>query len=989
MQKPHLVGASEFNLNKNAIAGLSQTATAAVPPNSFMSGGMAKELKSAKILQTLSCAVVGTVNPSGQYIAKIPCGYLVVANGNSTGSLTTPITASSESSPGPIVMDQYAAGLTDSACNFGNRDIFSDVLMSNVVYVTPNGAMSENSATLQAIIDWKNNQSGAPLPDTLYNAIDGPEPKQQFAEAIDPNQGYVGCTNYNSAPGDPNANSTCTTNLSKMCDVYQTNFTGGSDGAQLTNLTAIEYEKAEVIDARPLGIYSHTSKLATYSGGGVCTGMKNMPLDKIPYKAAIDFGVTATISNLLGPNSTFTNCANSSANATTIYNQFKQRLYEIYPSAQDSDIARVLSAELPMGSVKYIYFDPTTQNLVVTDAANVPSWINTNNVQPDGSTVIASSGPVDLLNTFVDMNGEQGFDSPWDCSAQTSATSEAIWTRSSGYNGLWCVPGASAFEDASPSPRSSRTSNIQTNKTKAAMARPASADKDYASERLKTFIDLPELPRYSGAGAIFMDGLKFPNDPLGQSVTMTFGVLEEAPQVNDWYKAALQQYQWTLSPFKTDPARGGYLIDATKGKYNVSLMVQSVTRKPYRTRIVLRLSVMTLSPGAMPLASALSKSQTNLLASIESMFEKEETISPELLSGLVTILESEPNNYRAHLLLGEYYEHLTLTDQAIEQYKLAAANAPNDPQALINLIKLQVRGGQLKAAGALVKEAKKRFPKDAQVNFWEGNFSFESDPNKAERDYLRAIHDNEQIVGLPTALAEIRLKQHRYMEAYLLASVDISHDKKFWTAYKIKGFAAFGMGNFREAVSLLSVAFDHFSGRSNSAKGLAMAALRSGRCDIGLEPALVNLGLTSSLTETSLEQKQLVIDLWRQVPLDEAREILARTEGLYGLPSNSSYHFAMGAVFDQLGLVPDAVLEYQRGLSVKPNYARGLYRLGRDLQIYYHRYTDALADYRLASRLAPSDGEISRSLDRLQIRLLGRGADLAWRLKDKLRKPSS
>jgi tetratricopeptide (TPR) repeat protein len=405
------------------------------------------------------------------------------------------------------------------------------------------------------------------------------------------------------------------------------------------------------------------------------------------------------------------------------------------------------------------------------------------------------------------------------------------------------------------------------------------------------------------------------------------------------------------------------------------------------TALVFSFGLTPFSLSGLNSAYALSPAQSNQLARIESAIEKEETISPELLLALESILESEPENYRAHLLLGEYYEHLSLKDQAMAQYKLAAAHAPNDTQAMINLIKLQVRSGQLQAAGVLVKEAKKRFPNDAQVDFWEGNFSFESDPNKAESAYLRAIHENEQIVGLPTALAEIRLKQRRYMEAYLLASVDISHDRKFWTAYKIKGFAAFGMGKFKEAVGLLSVAFDHLNGRAKSAKGLAMAALRSGQYSIGLEPALVHLALTSGLTETSFEQKQLVMNLWRHIPLEEARGILERTEGLYGLPENSSYHFAMGDVFDKLGLVSDAVQEYQRGLAIKPDFARGLFRLAYDLEVYYHRYNDALEDCRAAARLSPSDEEISQNLNRLELRLQERDTDLAWRLKDMLRRP--
>ena len=131
-------------------------------------------------------------------------------------------------------------------------------------------------------------------------------------------------------------------------------------------------------------------------------------------------------------------------------------------------------------------------------------------------------------------------------------------------------------------------SSTQT-KTKTGMPRPASADKDYAHEKLTTFVDLPDVPKYSGAGAIFIDGLKYPNDNFGQDVTMTFGVMEQALQVNDWYKAALQQYQWTLYPVKPDPsARDSYSVDAGKGKYNVNLIIKGVAQQPYRTRVVIR-----------------------------------------------------------------------------------------------------------------------------------------------------------------------------------------------------------------------------------------------------------------------------------------------------------------------------------------------------------------------------------------------------------------
>jgi len=154
---------------------------------------------------------------------------------------------------------------------------------------------------------------------------------------------------------------------------------------------------------------------------------------------------------------------------------------------------------------------------------------------------------------------------------------------------LTLVPVADAAENTAPTTLSAQTNHSVQSKTKGGMPRPASADKDYAHEKLTTFVDLPDVPKYSGAGAIFIDGLKYPNDNFGQDITMTFGVMEQALPVSDWYKAALQQYQWTIYPVKPDPsARDTYSVDAGKGKYNINLIIKSVAGQHYRTRVVIR-----------------------------------------------------------------------------------------------------------------------------------------------------------------------------------------------------------------------------------------------------------------------------------------------------------------------------------------------------------------------------------------------------------------
>lgn len=348
-------------------------------------------------------------------------------------------------------------------------------------------------------------------------------------------------------------------------------------------------------------------------------------------------------------------------------------------------------------------------------------------------------------------------------------------------------------------------------------------------------------------------------------------------------------------------------------------------------------SIAVATESSLSAAWALSDAQKNSLVDISSRIDKEQAISKSSLKTLEDILQSEPKNFQARILLGECYESLNMQEQATQQYKIAATNAPND------MTLFDTR------ESARVHEAKSK----------------------------------ESI-----ELAEIRLKQHRYMEAYFLAGASIAYDQQFWAAYKIKGSAAMGIGQFKEATNLLSVAFEHLNSDAQTAKAFALAALRSGQYSRGLQPALVYLALTSGLEEPSVEQKQLVIDLSRHLQPDEARAIVAHTEGQYGLAKNAPYHFAVGDVMDHLDLIPDAVTEYQRGLEVNPNFANALFRKGKDLETYYHRYDDALADYTQAAKAAPNDLQFEFYRMRLEERLAHKDSDLSWRLKDFLRQPA-
>jgi hypothetical protein len=353
------------------------------------------------------------------------------------------------SGTGAVNTQPPAAGLTADGYGGGGRDIFADVLMYNTVYVTGNGAMSQNPQKIVDIQNWMKAQQQAgnptsPVPANLADGLDGPSPKQSFADGIQPNETPSACTNTNSAAGEPGYNPTCVNNLSSMASVYGTNLPSQGGAGQLNGLMALEREKAGVITPRPGGGPAVINDLPASASGGVCTGLKAFPLAIGP-NDPIQFGTVGTIGSLLGGFSSYPQAAPIESQ---VYNIITLKLHQIKPSATGSEIQTVLNTPLPMGAQRFIWLDPNG-NFKVTDQGNLPTWINQTSILADGSSIhadtrLANGQDLGVVPNFVDIPGEQGFPNPWDCNGVSSYRNNLDWTNSSGFN---CLQGILRFSN--------------------------------------------------------------------------------------------------------------------------------------------------------------------------------------------------------------------------------------------------------------------------------------------------------------------------------------------------------------------------------------------------------------------------------------------------------------------------------------------------------------------------------------------------------------
>ncbi len=381
-------------------------------------------------------------------------------------------------------------------------------------------------------------------------------------------------------------------------------------------------------------------------------------------------------------------------------------------------------------------------------------------------------------------------------------------------------------------------------------------------------------------------------------------------------------------------------------------------------------------------ASAVLPDEQKTLQEIGTGIANDRTRS-QAIEKLQSLLERDPNNCAGRILLGVSYESLGLPDQAEIEYQKAAKYLPNSRPEAIALIRAEVHAGRMHAAGELLAAARKRYPNDSQLNFWQGNFfASQQDMEQAEHAYFNAMRENAKILGLSSALSEIRISQERYPEAALLAQTDINNDAKFWPAYKMRGIAALKMGNFKEAAKALTLAFEHLPYSAGAAGPLAEAANKIGNNELALKAALVDLAISSRQPDLFARAQDRTVQIWKTLTPQEAEAIVEETESTRDFPQNLEYHVALGEILDELGRHAIAVTEYQRALRVKPRASRALFLMGRDLEQHYHDYDDAMKNYAEAHQIDPADQEITNNLNRLQQRMKLRATDFSWQLKD-------
>lgn len=345
-------------------------------------------------------------------------------------------------------------------------------------------------------------------------------------------------------------------------------------------------------------------------------------------------------------------------------------------------------------------------------------------------------------------------------------------------------------------------------------------------------------------------------------------------------------------------------------------------------------------------------------------------LSEDGVAELEVILEKNPCEPHALVVLGIFYAQQGLVASAQESFVKAMRCNPKYAQAPIELAKLLLARGESRNAIAVIDSALKHIAKDPQLLLMKGYLLYLDHKYKdAGAVYALAKEENPQALGTESALAQLRLLNGQFGDALALAEADLSKDPEYFAANLAKGYALLGLKRAPLAIEPLQKAYQAVPFHPNLAFNLASCLQLAGKDARALEPALVNLALSVS-TPDQPEAKELVTVVLRKIPEATASRIIELAgKKLANAQLSANLHFALGDVFDAMKQPHRAIEQYQIGLTIKPKFARGLFRLGLDFHSCLHRDKEALGYIERAAELAPEDQEIKVKLARLKMQL--------------------
>jgi tetratricopeptide (TPR) repeat protein len=321
--------------------------------------------------------------------------------------------------------------------------------------------------------------------------------------------------------------------------------------------------------------------------------------------------------------------------------------------------------------------------------------------------------------------------------------------------------------------------------------------------------------------------------------------------------------------------------------------------------------------------------------------------------------------YAEHYQAGRFFESKGLTDQAIDHYKMAAADAHAQPNAYKHLAQVYLAVSHPEKADATVKDAIKRFPDDFGLRLTAGYvYHNEHKLEDAVAMYKKAasLRPDNKDVQLAAADVLNDLEKPQAALPYVEKATAGGHASEF--AYYEKAKTLIKLRRNADALEPLSHNFATNPFNYKSGKFYSSLLFTQKDYKKALEVSLCMLPFTVGPDMDDV--KTIALGCIARLRGADVLAVARIAESKIKDDKHKAIlHFALGDIYDKANHPDEAMAQYKQGLVFNPRFGRGYLRLGEDLEAKKD-LKGAAENYEKAFQFNPKDQEIVSRRDKLK-----------------------
>jgi tetratricopeptide (TPR) repeat protein len=361
---------------------------------------------------------------------------------------------------------------------------------------------------------------------------------------------------------------------------------------------------------------------------------------------------------------------------------------------------------------------------------------------------------------------------------------------------------------------------------------------------------------------------------------------------------------------------------------------------------------------------------------------------------LEKFIKDDDKNTQAHYVLGLALKKAGYGELSEEQFKLIQQTDPQFTRRVLDEFRTAIDKEDLLAAYEYTAFVRDVDPDNAHLMYLDALLLIGEDRYaEAAAKLSAAIRHDPALSGASSALGMIHLDKGNFSQAKQMALHDLRANPRHHQGNVVLGRALVGLHQYAEAEQPLKIAYETSGITPGSGRAYADDLIKLGRYQDALAPCLVDLACESK--KLPLEQSKKVAEtILPRISSDDISKAINQADAhLKGTSFEWRMYETLSDVFDRTGDYRNAAIVRTKGLLLEPNYTRGYFRMGQSLEqchdCGHDNYRNAAKFYEKAYEHEPTNLDYLLSYRRCLERVRNRDNDLAWRLKDWLKRTMS